>query len=349
MATFDRRAGKDGRYVYRARVRRKGHSQQVATFHKLADARKWAQIIEAGMLEGQFKSTEAKFHTLADLIDHYIEEVLPRKSQSSINMQTQQLKWWQVHLGFHPLADITPALIAEHRDILSRSRANSTVNRYLAALSHALTFSVKELGWLDESPMRKVSKPKEPRGRVRFLSENERASLLDACKDSTSKYLYIVVVLALSTGARKMELLSLTWRDVDLQRAIIYIQDSKNGDCRTLPLTGYALQLMRQHVTAQRIDTPLLFPGPRTGTKPLSIRTAWLSAVKRAGIENFTFHDLRHSAASYMLMSGATLGEIGEILGHRNYETTRKYVHQSESHTRGVVERMNEKIFDKLT
>ena len=110
------------------------------------------------------------------------------------------------------LADITPTLIAENRDKLSKGdekpRANATVVRYMAALSHAFTIAVREWGWLEDSPMRKVSKPKEPRGRIRFLSDEERERLLEACRESHNPYIYPVVVLALSTGARKMGLLA---------------------------------------------------------------------------------------------------------------------------------------------
>jgi integrase len=190
--------------------------------------------------------------------------------------------------------------------------------------------------------MHKVRKPKEPRGRVRFLSDDERQRLLKACQASTSQHLYHVVVLALSTGARKMELLSLTWRNVDLKRGTIALQDTKNGERRTLPLTGLALTMMHQQV--QQGDSLLVFPSP-DGTKPLDIRTAWKTAIRRAGIEDFRFHDLRHSAASYLAMSGASLVEIAEILGHKTLQMTKRYAHLSESHTRNVVARMNAAVF----
>src|SRR5438874_1469896 len=120
MATFDRRIDKDGKYVYRARVRHKGQAPQVATFRKLSDAKKWAQVTEAAILEGRhFKTTVIKRHTLTDLLDRYIQDVLPLKSHSSIYMQTLQLTWWKNQLGKYVLADITPALIAEYRDKLA--------------------------------------------------------------------------------------------------------------------------------------------------------------------------------------------------------------------------------------
>ena len=163
-------------------------------------------------------------------------------------MQTLQLRWWRVRLGHCILADVTPALIAEHRDQLRRGdgrrRANSTVRRYLAALSHTLIIAVKEWRWLDDSPMRQVSKPREPRGRVRYLSDQERYQLLAACQASRNPYLHTIVVLALATGARRGELLGLRWPDVDLRRGTLTFQETKNGERRAVPLTGPALTLL---------------------------------------------------------------------------------------------------------
>jgi integrase len=347
MATIEKRTTKDGKIAYRVKIRRKGYPTQTETFTRLTDARKWAQNTESAIEEGRhFKTTEAKRHTLAELVDRYTREVLPRKSASSMTMQTQHLRWWKKQLGTYVLADMTPALIAEYRDILARSRANSTVNRYLSALSHAFTVTVKEWGWLDESPVAKVSKPKEPRGRVRFLSDDERERLLDACKASYNPYLYPAVVLALSTGTRKMESLGLYWRDVDFQRQTITLHDTKNGERRVLPLQGHALELIQQCSRGRRMDSDFVFPS-RNGKKPFDLRRAWTAALKQAKIPDFHWHDLRHSSASYLAMNGATLAEIAEILGHKTLSMVKRYAHLSEAHTAGVVARMNEKIFGK--
>jgi integrase len=234
-------------------------------------------------------------------------------------------------------------LLAEYREKLAQGeaqpRSSATVVRYMAALSHAFTIAVREWGWLDDSPMRKVSKPKEPRGRIRFLSDDERQRLLDACKASRNPYLHTVVVLALATGARKGELLSLRWPDVDLKRGTLTFHQTKNGERRAVPLTGQALALMQQHAKVRRLTTQLVFPNA-TGTRPLGIRNAFAAAVQRAGIADFHFHDLRHSAASYLAMSGASLMEIAEILGHKTLAMVKRYAHLSEAHTAGVVARM---------
>ena len=192
--------------------------------------------------------------------------------------------------------------------------------------------------------MRKVSKPKEPKGRVRFLSDGERQRLLTACQASRTPHLYIVVMLALSCGARKTELVLLRWPDVNLKRGTLTFHETKNGERRTVPLTGQALSLMEQHAKVRRLDTMLVFPNAE-GKQFLRFREAFESAVERAGIVDFRFHDLRHSFASYLAMNGATLAEIAEVLGHKTLAMVKRYAHLSEAHTRGVVERMNRAVF----
>jgi integrase len=349
MATIEKRTSQDGKPVYRVKIRRKGAPPLTATLPRLTDAKRWAQVTEGAVLEGRhFKTAEAKRHTLADLTDRYLREVLPRKSRSSIYMQTLQLNWWKAQLGQRTLADITPALLAEYREKLAQGekqpRSNATVVRYMAALSHAFTIAVREWEWLEDSPMRKVSKPKEPRGRVRFLSDEERTRLLDACQVSHNPSLYTVVVLALATGARKGELLSLRWPDVDLKRGTLTFHQTKNGERRAVPLTGQALALMQQHAKVRRLNTQLVFPDA-TGTRPLSLRDAFEGAVVRAGISDFHFHDLRHTFASYLAMNGASLLEIAEALGHKTLAMVKRYAHLSKSHLARVVARMNATIF----
>jgi site-specific recombinase XerD len=162
-------------------------STQTATFSKLSDAKKWAQVTEGTVLEGwYFQTPEAKRHTVTDLIDHYRRAVLPHKKLSTIKTQRQHLCWWQTHLGHYLLADITPAVLVEYRSILAHGRANATVVRDLAVLSHAFTMAMREWQWCEDNPVRKITKPKEPRGRVRFLSDEERPRLLALCKVSSN-------------------------------------------------------------------------------------------------------------------------------------------------------------------
>lgn len=351
MATIQERKSHNGEISYRVMVRLKGFPIQTATFARKTDAKKWASQVESAIREGRhFRTTEAKRHTLNDLVQRYLKQILPTKPKSEYK-QRQQLRWWADQIGSYCLADITPALIGEQRDKLhneitvrGKKRSTATVNRYLAAISHAFTIAVKEWGWLENNPMTKVRKLKEPRGRVRFLSDDERTKLLQACKESENQYLYLAVVLCLSTGGRKMEILGLRWDDIDLQRSIIILHETKNGERRILPLSGHALELIKQHSKVRRINTDLLFPNQK-GNAPIDLRSPWETAIKNAAIEDFRFHDLRHSAASYLAMNGATMAEIAEVLGHKTLQMVKRYAHLSEAHTAKVVARMNEKIF----
>jgi len=354
MANIEKRTTKDGQTSYRAKIRLKGYPAQSATFERLTDARKWVQQTETAIREGRhFKTAEAKKHTLGEAIVRYAQYVMPMKPKSS-RSQTIQINWWKDNLGEYSLAEITPALIANYRDKLAEGdlvsnervpRGAATINRYLAILSHVFTIAMKEWGWVEENPTLKVTKMKEPRGRVRFLSDDERKNLLEACKKSESSYLYTIVVLALSTGARRMEILGLSWqKNIDLQRNVIILHETKNGERRTLALTGYALELIKQHSKVRQLNCDLLFPG-KNFKKPVDIRTPWETALKRAGVTDFCFHDLRHSCASYLAMSGASLAEIAEILGHKTLQMVKRYAHLSDAHVSKVVANMNEKIF----
>jgi integrase len=343
MATIERRRGRHGlRYRVKVRV---GGTAQSATFASLPAARHWASLTEATCrAQRLFPASEATRHTLGALLERYAREVLPRKSPGTQRHQGTHLAWWQTHLGAYRLQDVTPARLVACREQLAHGRAPGTVQQYLATLAHACAVAVREWQWLDESPMRKVTKPTAPRGRVRCLSADERHRLLEACKASGNPYLYLVVVLALSTGARKMELLTLTWREVDLPRGVITVPKTKNGERRVLPLAGPALALLQQHARVRRIDTPLVFPWA-DGRHPLDIRYAWTQAVQAAQITDFRFHDLRHSCASYLAMNGASLLEIAELLGHKTLAMVQRYAHLTESHLHGVVTRMNAAIF----
>ncbi len=351
MASIRKRKDKQGNLRYQVIVRKKGVPDQYATFERLTDARRWARQIEAAIEEGRhFKTSEAKRHTVTELIDRYVKEILPSKEKSAID-QKIQLDWWNQAIGTYSLADVTTALVSEQRDLLSKEvthlgkpKSPATVNRYLSALSHAFAVAEQEWQWIDSNPVRKVRKLKEPRGRVRFLTDDERARLLETCKQSPSRHLYPIVVLALSTGMRLGEITGLRWNDINLNDGRIILEETKNGERRLVPLVGFALDALKEHSKIRRLGFDYVFSSDQKN-QPVIIRKAWNTALEKAEIEDFRFHDLRHSAASYLAMNGATLAEIAEVLGHKTLQMVKRYAHLSEAHTAGVVERMNNKIF----
>ena len=186
MASIQERK-KFGKPSYTAKIRLKGHQPVFQTFTRKTDAVRWANQTEAAIIEGRFfKTAESQKHTLSDLIQRYIRDVLPRKAKVYVEYASQ-LKWWEEQIGDVRLSDLSTALISEKRDLLSRTITNrkkqmspARVNRYMAALSTALNTSIREWEWMEDNPMRKISKLKEPRGRVRSLSEEEREILSSA-------------------------------------------------------------------------------------------------------------------------------------------------------------------------
>lgn len=356
MATIQERSGKDGKIKYRALVRLNGLPEQSATFDRKTDAKMWAQKVEMDLLAGRVAFVhEARRRTAVEMLDRYLLDVVPRKEPAYRGQLKTQLAWWKTKLRGLKIAEVTPNVVASCRDELARTitrrgtpHTAASVNRHLAALSGVYTVAVREWRWADDSPVAKISKLREPRGRVRFLSNEERERLLEACRRSHNQYLYPVVVLALSTGMRHSEIMRLTWSCVDLVKGTVVLNHTKNGDRRAVPLAGHALEVVRELHGKKPEDSDMLFPSTvpvKRQSKAIEIARAWYKAVAEAELDDFRFHDLRHSAASYLAMSGATLAELSAVLGHKTLQMVKRYAHLTEDHTRQILERMNKSIF----
>lgn len=251
-------------------------------------------------------------------------------------------------MGKKFLSELKPIDLAQVRDKLlseptskGKKRSSSTTNRYLAAFSRILSFAVKELGWLQENPMQKISKPKESRGRDRFLSQNEIEQLLVACETSSNKNLLFIVSIALLTAMRYGEIVNLKWKDVNFENNFLTLHETKNGSRRIIPLTEKLIDILKLCPSyGGDPEDPIFTTGKKASSKnPISIRKSFMRALKISGIENFRFHDLRHTSASYLAMKGATQGELMEILGHRSPTMTRRYAHYSQSHITNILEK----------
>lgn len=359
MGVILERKNNKGEITYQAKIRLKGFPIETATFKRKTDAKDWIQSVEAAMKEGRYKKTaESKKHTLADLIDRYIKNELPQRKSDHKKFE-MQLNWWKNRIGSYSLTDITPALLSEYRDVLLREpsvrikkdgtriekpRTGATVNRYMASLSITLTLASMEWGWIEENPLFKVSKKKEAKGRTRFLSETELNKLIEECEKASNPLIYLLVVIALSTGARFSEILYLKWNEVDFKRRMFLFMETKNGENRAVPISSKAYDLLKEHSKIRKINSDYVF-ARSDGKKPMDLRHQWEEALRKSGIKNFKFHDLRHTAASNLAMSGASLLEIAEILGHKTLSMVQRYSHLTKKHTAEVLERMNEKQF----
>ena len=371
MAVIRERVSATGTKSYHVQVRIKGFPPQTKTFASKTMAKQWAAMVETELKAGRYlPRVVAERHTLAELIDRYRKEVLPQKKAKFIRDQTVHLDWWEAKLGRYNLAELNSNLIAQARNALStepygkagsktaakdRVRAPATVVRYMGALSHALNTAVNEWGWMDKSPMVGVKKPKVDNERRRFLSDDEIQRVLASAKESENRFLYTVVLLALSTGMRQSEIMTLRWRNVLVEdganMGLLVMEKTKNGDARTSPLAEdafTAVMALRDKViknNAGRVPaSQLLFPSDTVENKPVEIRKAWETCRKRAELDDFRFHDLRHTAGSLLAMSGASTREIAEVLGHKTMAMAKRYSHLTQKHLGSVVATMNQRL-----
>jgi len=338
----------NGSKRFYAEIQLKGFPRLTATFSRKSDARLWIQKTESELRCGRNQIvTESRKFTFKDAVQRYVKE------QSISVVKRGHLQWWEKELGHNFLKDIRPSVIAEKKQkLLTESteraiiRSGSTCNRYLATLSHLMGICEKQWEWIGENPVRKISREKESRERVRFLSKEERVRFLNACRQSDNPYLLTFVVLLLSTGARYNEVRSLKYTDLDLVKGCMIIRESKNGDTRSTPVCGLALELLKK-LAEQEASFSYIFPS-KDKKKPLDLRRALRTAIKRAGLKNFRGHDCRHSFATEMLGQGLSLGEIGHLLGHRSVSVTRRYAHLIESRSTAAVSKMTEHIFQEV-
>ncbi|MBS0607407.1 MAG: site-specific integrase, partial [Verrucomicrobia bacterium] len=225
----------------------------------------------------------------------------------------------------------------------SKIPSKSTCNRYLASLSHLLSICTKQWEWISENPVRKISREREPRERTRFLSPEERNRLFEACRESENPLLTLFVVLLLSTGCRYNEIRRLKWTDIDLFKGRLTLNQTKNGDVRSVPIRGLGLDLLcKRSLECNSIGYVFAF---KNQSKPMDPRRSLRTAIKKANLKDLRPHDFRHSYASELLAQGLSLGEIGHLLGHRSVSMTRRYAHLVESRSVEAVTKMSEQIF----
>jgi integrase len=361
--------------AYRAQVRVKGRPSESNTFPNKKEAQAWAASIETAIREGRhFPHAAARRTSFDALAEDYTKAVLSKFDETQRDTREKQLMWWAKQFAGLTVAEITADRIAKGRDacaaetftkgkphknkktgemVLPREfkRTPATVNRYIAALSHAMSFAVKERRLIDRNPVGDIRREKEPRGRTRFLSDAERKALLDACSNSEWSGLHALVLLAITTGARRGELINLQWSDVDMKAGRAHVRETKNDEQRVLPLAGKALEALRTLKLQNSARSAYVFPSPVVVFDPATGQTQldapyeyfdahWYAARDAAGLKNFHFHDLRHTTASMLAAQGCSLLEIADVLGHKTLAMVKRYSHLLVDHKSKVIERM---------
>lgn len=342
MATIQKRKKKDKTYSYRVMIRAQdGHPKISKTFPTFQEAKEWASQEEARRrLETYFPEKAKKKRVLEELIDLYLQ-LLPHTQHKSLRDINRHLSWWKSKIGKMVLNEISAELISKYRKELlegltpkGTKRTGSTVNRYMASLSAVFTYGIKECGWIVENPVFRVRKLKESKGRDRILSPEEFERLLHACKQSKNPYLVTILLIAVTTGARRGEILALNWNDIVFDKKLICIKDSKNGRPRSIPIAEEVEVYLQDHFNKHNPHIPFVFPSQKRFGQ-ICIRKAFDEALKRAEISNFRFHDLRHTFATYSNKEeGASNMELMTAMGHSSPQMTRRYTHLDITYTK---------------
>lgn len=366
MATIRRRENSDGSVSWQVKIRLRG-VRKSRTFRRRGDAQAWARRKEAQIDRGEAVGVPVG-HTLADTVHAYLES--PSWAALSPNDQRTRrarLQWWLDRFSGATLQELTSGAIENALSDLRRGRgpsgralSSTTALGYLVTLSCALRLAERR-EWIAVNPARRVERPRPARGRDRYLrraedseglERDELVALLQSARDSRCRRLFPGVVISLASGCRQSELFvhehgthtrPARWEDVELRvdsptgedlGARIHVAVTKSLKPKTLVLLHDAAEVLREFAKVRPLRAKLLMED-RTGSATFP-KSAWAECLRRAGIEGLRWHDLRHSAGSYLGMAGYSVFQIAQVLGCTP-ETAARYTHLSGAAHRDVV------------
>ena len=288
------------------------------------------QRLKTEAREGRLVPREKKriFPTVREVVTERVEGFSGR----GIRNERHYAAWWISQWGDRRIDEITSDDI---RKMISHLRgegtwSDKTINHVMGHLRVALNQAV-QAGKLDKNPMDAVRMLPVPRGRLRFLTEGEEQRL----KETMAPEHFRLVRFAILTGLRREKQFSLTWPNIDLSNRVLTIPRSKHGDTRHVPLSDEAIEILKAIRTETRVMTAWCFPSqnPTTHIDPQNFyRRVYLPALEKAGIKEVTWHTLRHTCASRLVMAGVDIRTVQEILGHKTLAMTTRYSHLSAQH-----------------
>jgi integrase len=307
-------------YAYGKRAR-----ESAGPNKKLAEAilaKRKTQVKEKKFLDIKNKK-RIRFETLAEAYLDY-----SKTNKRSWKRDEVSLRPLKRFFGNRIICQINPIMIEEYKKMRLTEISPASVNRELACLKHMFN---KAIEWdkMDSNPGKKVKLLRENNVRLRYLSSEEATMLFENCAD----HLKPIVLTALYTGMRKSEILKLKWEDVDLNQRIIFVRYTKNNQVREIPINNLLTDVLK----SIKFKSPYVFCN-ENGRPYANVRKSFASALRKACIEDFRFHDLRHTFASHLVMSGVDLMTVKELLGHKTIKMTLRYAHLSLSHKRRAIE-----------
>ena len=307
------------------------------SFSKKRDADAFVRTVEGDSeLARKLGRAAAHIPRFRDWCDTYMAQYRGRE-QGTPGM----LRWWCDQFGDKSVTSIDEFMVDDGLIRLQKKGlTGSTINRYKSKLSAVFIHFIqhpdyKRAGFTNPVRKESVSRFPENPAKDRFLSQEEQGVLLRACRASHWGRCYLLVLMALTTGARKGELMHLKWSDIDLRQRTARLGLTKNGKPRLLPLTQPVIEeLMHQRENPDY----LIFRSTTSKTTPFETSKAWQKALEQSGIGHCRFHDLRHTAASNLVRAGRSLFEVGTLLGHSSPQMTQRYSHLAIGDTRDMVD-----------
>ena len=317
--------------VYRVLIRKKGFKSITKVFSSKRMAIQFANRVESSnealLAFGGENKTK---HSLGDVVQDYLAREYKGKDYKK---QSTRLDFWVKSIDVKPISDISIRDVSEEMLMLPNGLSNATINRYKSALSVVFNYARRQYN-LTSNPVGLIPSKPEDNHRVRYLSTLEKNRLLQACGEAAWSKLYLLVLLAITTGARRGELLGLRWNDIDFERQTAYVKTTKNGQPKVLPLTN---DVVNELTRFRQQDSSLIFNSEVKSDKAFCFNKQWKKALNKAEVDNFRFHDLRHTTASYLAMSGASLLEIADVLGHKQIQMTKRYAHLCIDHKQRLI------------
>lgn len=351
------RKSKDGKKNagWRAIIRIKGYPSICKQFERKQEAEDWAQDTERKIKLGQFKFDQYKNQcTFKELVERYINDGSLEHIRSKKDTLCH-LNYWKSRLDSFALVHITTDLLGKERLILAetptlknKKRTSSTTNRYLSSLSSVLGYATQQLKWINENPCFGLNKLKESSGRDRVLTEDEIFRLLPACRQSKSPYLYCIVLMSLTTGARQGEILNLEWRHVDFNNRLAYLKETKNGRPRSVALADSLIEELKEFYEKRDSKKSLVFAS-KTAFGRIDIKKAWKEALKRAGIDDCRAHDMRHTFCILAAQQGASNLELATAMRHRTLNMLQRYTHLDAQVTKKFSKTISEQILQGVS
>ncbi len=328
-----------GKPVWGVRLYHNGKRVRYHGFPTKTKAREFYEKAKTEQKEGRFFPERYNHHTsplALDWIDQYVKKLtFSGKTSKTQYEERRYAEWWKSRLAGKRLNHLTPSVVMEAKeDLVSQGYAAETIKHYLKFLRQVLNVAIRD-DKLEKNPFVKVQLPKVPTGKTRFLTVEEERLLLTALGLPYSHW----ARLAILTGLRKSELFSLRWANVDLEQGFLTLPQTKSGKVQHVLLNEEAKTILRGFSSWE--FSPWVFPSQTRKSHLDSYnfyRRVFMPAVKQTGLEDVTWHTLRHTFASRLAMSGYSDSTLAALLRHKGTALVQRYAHLSPSHLKEAVE-----------